>query len=291
MALTGSPKLEATRLARFGLTTADADRLAAFYETAIGCRRVATDRRDGGPFAHLMGVQGGASGVTLALGDQTLELLQFDQPGRPYPGMTAADELVFQHFAIVVSDMAAAWERLRSVTGWTAISLAGPRVLPEASGGVTAFKFRDPEGHPLELLAFPPAAVPMAWRSAGPGQVFQGIDHSAISVSDTSASTAFYEGLGFRVRARTLNSGPEQSQLDAVEGATVEVVALALLQETPHLELLGYRGDARRRPLRLRSNDVAATRLYLQESGRRSLANPPARRLEDPDGHHLIVVD
>lgn len=35
--------------------------------------------------------------------------------------------------------------------------------LPESSGGVTAFKFRDPDGHPLELLAFPDGKVPSRW--------------------------------------------------------------------------------------------------------------------------------
>ncbi len=41
---------------------------------------------------------------------------------------------------------------------------AGPERLPARSGGVSAFKFRDPDGHPLELLAFPPEAVPPIWR-------------------------------------------------------------------------------------------------------------------------------
>ena len=29
---------------------------------------------------------------------------------------------------------------------------------------IVLFKFRDPEGHPLELLAFPRDSVPACWR-------------------------------------------------------------------------------------------------------------------------------
>jgi predicted enzyme related to lactoylglutathione lyase len=38
------------RLARFGLTTGDAESAAKFYEAAFGCRRIATDRLGGPEF-------------------------------------------------------------------------------------------------------------------------------------------------------------------------------------------------------------------------------------------------
>ena len=59
----------------------------------------------------------------------------------------------------------------RQYPGWTPISTSGPQLLPAASGGVSAFKFRDPEGHPLELIAFPPGAVPPQWQTASHGCV------------------------------------------------------------------------------------------------------------------------
>ena len=92
-----------------------------------------------------------------------------------------------------------AYRRLCSVSGWTAISIDGPQRLPASSGGVSAFKFRDPDGHPLELLAFPDGAWPAHWQARSNGDLALGIDHSAISVSDSARSIAFYEALGLRV--------------------------------------------------------------------------------------------
>ena len=93
--------------------------------------------------------------LTLRLGEQEIELVGFHAVGRSFPPVAGWSPL-FQHFAIVVADMAAAYAQLRAQPGWSAISIGGPQVLPPASGNVTAFKFRDPEGHPLELLAFSP---------------------------------------------------------------------------------------------------------------------------------------
>ena len=137
-----------------------------------------------------------------------------------------------------------------------------PRGSAGAFGGVTAFKFRDPEGHPLELLSFPSETGPKIWQYVGGDDPCLGIDHSAVSVADTRRSAAFYAALGLTVLARSLNTGPEQERLDDVSGATVEVTALALPAGTkPHLELLCYRGDFPHSEQIPDVNDVAATRL------------------------------
>jgi hypothetical protein len=44
--------------------------------------------------------------------------------------------------------------------------------------GVVTFKFRDPEGHPLELLEFPPGNMPAAWRRRQGVGPCLGNDHS-----------------------------------------------------------------------------------------------------------------
>ena len=164
--------------------------------------------------------------------------------------------------------MEAAYSWLRACAGWTAITRPAPQRLPASSGAVTAFKFRDPEGHPLELVAFPPDNVPPRWRQAphrhGP---CLGIDHSAIVVSDTAQSVAFYQQvLGFSVAGGWLNRGREQEQLDAVPGAVVEVTVLDPGSgNPPHLELLCYRSPGRPRGApALPSNDIAVTRLTLE---------------------------
>lgn len=273
----------AKKIARFSLTTADARKLSGFYEQAFGCHVSATERVDGTEFERLMDVQGGAKKTSLALGDQTIELLEFDNPGKPYPKASVASDLIFQHFAIVVSDMAQVYANLCAIPYWTPISRGGPQKLPQTSGGVTAFKFRDPEGHPLELLAFPATDTPTIWQTPR-SALCRGIDHSAISVSDIKISRQFYESLGFRVTLRTTNMGEAQQRLDRIPEVQADIMALALDVSTPHLELLCYHSGTPRSPAWLRPNDVAATRIFLTSG------NAASGFLFDPDGHRLLIV-
>jgi catechol 2,3-dioxygenase-like lactoylglutathione lyase family enzyme len=279
------------KLARIGLTTTDADGLASFYERTLGFRRLAAKRFSGTEFERLLNVEGGARGITLGLGDERIELLEFDRPGEPYPKSTPSSDLIFQHFAIVVTDIDKAYQRLKTVGGWTSISRGGPQRLPKTSGGVSAFKFRDPDGHPIELLAFPDDCVPARWTRFG-CDLCLGIDHSAISISDSAVSIAFYKGLGFCVSETSLNRGPEQARLDGMCEPQVEVTALTPSQATPHIELLSYRFVRHERGIVLRNNDVASTRLMLEtdypSSADEDSSGP--RSLLDPDGHHLLLV-
>lgn len=290
MSSADAPRLR--RLLRFSLTTGNIGRLAVFYQQAFECRTLGAQHLSGADFQSLMGVTGGAQRMTLQLGYELVELLQFDRPGQPYPQPSDSSDLWFQHFAIVVTDMDRAFARLSRVKGWTAISSAGPERLPASSGGVSAFKFRDPDGHPLELLAFAPGKVPAAWQPTRAGALYLGVDHSAISVADSARSMAFYEALGLMPGGHSLNQGVEQARLDGLAAPQVEVSALALNQGVAHLELLCYRGSARGEPLALRNNDIAATRLIFETAlplpgiaGARS-----HRGLVDPDGHHLQLV-
>ena len=143
-----------------------------------------------------------------------------------------------------------------------------------------AWKFRDPDGHPLELLQFPPDAIPPAWRGAG---LHLGIDHTAISVADFDASIAYYrDRFGFTLSSRQFNWGVEQSLLDGLADARVEVAALHPPGDaTPHLELLGYQPPGR--PSAGVPGDVATTRIVLQMD-----AATPAGTAPDPDGHWAI---
>ncbi|AWB21288.1 glyoxalase [Methylobacterium currus] len=296
--MTGRPPA-ALRLARIVLVAADPDCLASFYREALGFTAA-----EAPPASDLPGAW--AQVVPLRLGDQRLDLVAASPPGRPYPGDVPGFSPLFQHCAIIVSDMAAAHARLSAHPGWRPISTGGPVRLPETSGGVTAFKFRDPEGHPLELLAFPPDATPAAWRRTAPGGPFLGLDHSAISVAETARSVAFYESLGLRVASRSLNTGPEQARLDAVPDPTVEVTGLGFPDgRPPHVELLCYRGDLPRPASDLAVNDVAATRLAIAMRDADAVATACAAHagrlvsgrtvprsgggaealLRDPDGH------
>ncbi len=261
--------MRAIRLARLELTVSDLARVARFYVEALGFE--AGQARPIDPaLARLLGVGGGEE-MLLHRGGQCVALQRLHPAGQPYPMEARACDLVFQHFALVTADIAAAYARLRPFAP-AAISTNGPVALPAASGGATAFKFRDPDGHPLELIQF-------ADRHGG------GIDHTALAVADADRSIAFYrEPLGFQTQARQVNSGSAQDALDGLQDARVDVVALAPEQSTPHVELLGYRSPAGRPQPLQHAADIAATRTVLEVDGL-----PQASLERDPDGHFLLL--
>jgi catechol 2,3-dioxygenase-like lactoylglutathione lyase family enzyme len=276
------------KLSGFGLTTQHVERLVRFFVLAFDCHEIARERRSESGFEQLMGVPGGATSVTLQLGVASIEILEFDCPGNPYVPHLSPFDNEFQHFAIVVEDMEAAFSRLLSVAGWSSISSAGPETLPPSSGSVKAFKFRDPDGHPLELLGFPRGAVPERWRAHRKGWLFSGIDHSAVSCSNAATSIDFYQRMGLRIAARSFNHGIEQERLDGIPNPQLDVIALTPAAATPHVELLCYRNCPTRRPSSIRSNDVAATRLiFLRDDSPLPVATEEL--IFDPDGHHLLV--
>jgi catechol 2,3-dioxygenase-like lactoylglutathione lyase family enzyme len=263
------------RLDRIRLVCREPDRLAAFYVQALGFRDLG----------------GEATARRLQFGDSRLELAE-SPDGQPYPELVPGWDLRFQHFALAVPDMATAFDRLGRTSGWCAISTDGPQQLPAASGGAVAFKFRDPEGHPLELLHLP----------MDPLQGVARIDHSAISISETFESLTFYQTLGLRFTGGSMNRGPEQDRLDGVHNAIVEVSALETeARAPPHVELLCYRRGPRQRGPGAGLDDVAATHLIFtvatgedlnrlaREFSPRVVARPRrgAVLLRDPDGHLL----
>jgi catechol 2,3-dioxygenase-like lactoylglutathione lyase family enzyme len=260
-----------------------------FYERAFGAQLQSRERQHARQFTQWAGAQSGAERTVLSLGDATLELLEFDYPGRPYPKGLSPYDSRFQHFGLVVTDMRRAMERLSQTEGWTAISTEGPQTLPQSAGAVTAFKFRDPDGHPLEFLQFPNGKIPAHWRDHTGTSVFSGIDHSAICVTHIDRSVHFYEALGLHLSVRTLNRGFEQQRLDGICDPQVDVIALAPSRPTPHVELLHYRTVTPPPHENLASNDTAATRLIF--STHENLQEDTGRLMQDPDGHFLQVLD
>lgn len=247
------------------LVVGDLDRARRFYVEALG-------------FAVAPEASGTATNgirrAALRLGTTRLDLLAYDTPGAAYPATRAANDPWFQHFAVAVSDMPAAYARL-SGHGHESMSIGGPQLLPPSTGSVTAYKFRDPDGHPLEL-SFNPANPHVSTA------LFTGIDHSAIAVDDVEASVAFYTGLGFQVAERLVNTGPEQDRLDGLSGVVLDIIVLTATAG-PHLELLHYRCPSPKTGVAIAAEDVAATRLVLSGVGEQGM-----RR--DPDGHYLEVV-
>jgi catechol 2,3-dioxygenase-like lactoylglutathione lyase family enzyme len=259
-----SPDPDTGGIVGIALVVTDLDAAIAFYRDGLGF--ALEKSRD--------------AGAALSLGGVMLRLDQPSSPGRSYPAARFANDPWFQHFAIRVADMDSAFAQLSSQP-FTAISSGGPQHLPASSGSVIAYKFRDPDGHPLELSHYP-GALPNADESP-----FLAIDHSAIAVSDLDASIAFYrDRLGFRVAEQLVNQGPTQWRLDGLDGALVNIVVLRPPAAGPHLELLHYRAPAPvAAPAAIAPNDIAATRLLV------NAARGHGEILNDPDGHLVELVE
>ena len=293
------------------MITADIEASERFFEDAfdgVAIRRGECGVAD----AELLGLSHARVRETvMRLGEQEIALIAVDPPGRPYPAESTSTDLWFQHFAIIVSDMDAAYARLKSVGQFTPISQDGPQVLPPSSGSVTAFKFRDVEGHPLEVMSFPDGTGPDVWQAKRGSALFLGIDHSAISVGDTNASIAFFEGaLGLKRGDQTENLGVEQARMDAVPDARVTVTGLDPARTPPHVELLGYKVGSRRPiPDDTTSADIAATHFVLETDDLDTLVEALTERktrfvspgivgladgtaaimVLDPDGHRFVI--
>jgi catechol 2,3-dioxygenase-like lactoylglutathione lyase family enzyme len=299
---------------RVALIVPDLDRAEDDYVRTLGCR---VERRDG--------IEPSVTGVLrvphargrrsmLRLGRQRIELLEFTDPaGRAYPPDSTSTDIWFQHVAIIVADMPRAYQRVVANRRFRPISRHGPVRLPDGSGGVTAFKFRDRDGHPLELLAFPPGRVPAEWRAAGGAGCFLGVDHTAIAIGDTARSAEFFGSVfGFGAGARTENRGPEQDALDDVDDVQVSVTRLAPDRPAPRLELLHYHVGTRRPiPSDTASNDITATHCAVRVASLDDVAAALARHgipvadddlmilrggvravlISGPDGHRFLVEE
>jgi len=256
-------QLSVTSVAGIGMTVSDLDRSVAFYSDVLAFKKISDVEVDGDEYDRLWGVFGlRARVVRMRLGEQKLELIQFLSPPdiRSIPVPSYSNDLWFQHFAIVVRDMDEAWAQLRK-HHVRQIS-PRPQTIPksnEAAAGIKAIKFRDPDGHNLELLWFPEGKGNPLWHRSTT-DLFLGIDHTAITVRNTENSIKFYRDLlGMTVAGGSFNVGTEQERLDSLSGAKVRVTGLKTVVGTPGVEFLEYELPAAGRPM---PTDTRATDLW-----------------------------
>lgn len=308
----------APRVESVGMTVSDLDRAVAFYTRVLAFEKISEVELAGEEIERLQGVFGARMRVArLRLGDEVLELTEYLAPrGRPVPPDSRSQDRWFQHVAVIVRDMdqAYAWLRRHRVEH----ASPGPQRLPDwnpSAGGIRAFYFRDPDGHPLEILQFPAGKGDSRWHRPAE-RLFLGIDHTAIAVQDTETSLRLHrDALGLRIAGESENHGPEQERLNNVFGARLRITTLRGAAG-PGIELLEYLAprDGRPMPADARANDVfhwqvrlvdrqveAAARL---RAGGGRLVSPgvvtlPDRSLgfgrgllaRDPDGHAVQVVE
>jgi len=310
--------LQVTAVDVVGLTVSDMDRALSFYTDVLPFSKVSDVELSGRQYELLSGVFGARTRVVrLRLGTEEIELSEYLSPkGRPMPDDLRANDRVFQHIAIVVSDIAKAYQRLRMHQVEHAST--GPQRLPDwnpNAGGISAFYFRDPDRHFLEIIGFPRDKGSPKWHQPTK-DVFLGIDHTAIVVDNTNTSLGFYrDTLGMQVAGESENYDVEQEHLNNVFGARLRITALRAAKG-PGIELLEYLAprDGRPAPGDLHANDVAhwQTTLITErldpllglardhritlvspgsvDAGSLSLGFRTGALTRDPDGHGLRLV-
>jgi len=300
------------------MTVGNMERSIGFYSDVLGFEKVSDVEVFGEAYERLQGVFGLRMRVVrLRLGGEAIELQEYLTPrGRPIPVDSRSHDRWFQHVAIIVSDIDRAYTRLREHR--VEHASPAPQRLPDwnvNAGGIRAFYFKDPDGHPLEILWFPEGKGDPKWH--GPSdRLFLGIDHTAIVVSDTAQSLRCYrDTLGLRVTGESENYGPEQERLNNVFGARLRITALRA-PAGPGVEFLEYvtPRDGRPVPADARANDLAHWQTALVSRDAEAMAQAirgsacsalspgvvtlPDRTLgftkglliRDPDGHALAVV-
>jgi catechol 2,3-dioxygenase-like lactoylglutathione lyase family enzyme len=282
-------------------------------------QKVSDDEVTGEDYERLQGVFGARLRVVrLRLGQEELQLTEYLAPrGRPAPADSRSNDRWFQHVAIIVRDMDRAYARLRRFKVQHAST--GPQLLPKTipgAAGIRAFYFRDPDGHPLEVLQFPSDKGEPKWHQPGTN-LFLGIDHTAIVVADTRASLAFYRDLlGLRVAGESINFGTEQEHLNNVQGARLRITGLRA-SAGPGIEFLEYLAPKNGRPFPPdeRANDLVhwQTTVLVPDAhaaagvvrrGQFRLISPgpvglpdtvlgfrSGVRVRDPDGHVIQLVE
>jgi catechol 2,3-dioxygenase-like lactoylglutathione lyase family enzyme len=298
------------------MTVDDLDRSVSFYTTVLGFTKVSEREVAGLPYEQLEGIFGvRIRAARLALGDEQIELHEYLVPkGRAYPVDSRSNDGWFQHVAIVTSDMDRAYARLRGYH--VRYASTAPQRLPDwnrNAAGIRAFYFRDPDGHYLELLQFPPGKGAAKWHVAST-KLFLGIDHTAIVVADTARSLRFYHDLlGFRIAGESENYGSEQEHLSSVFGAHLRITTMRA-ESGPGIEFLQYLTpqDGRPAPADERPNDILWSQVTIFVSRSTDLGEALRRYgvpvisaapialpeqtgataivVRDPDGHAMELV-
>jgi catechol 2,3-dioxygenase-like lactoylglutathione lyase family enzyme len=309
----------APAVATVAITVSDLDRSIEFYSTVLSFQKIAEYEAAGEAYEHLEGVFGLRIRVArMQLGTESIELMEYLAPqGRAVPADSRGNDRWFQHIAVIVSDMdkAYAWLRQHKVRQ----ASSGPQKLPDwnrNAAGIEAFYFRDPDGHFLEILSFPPDKGNPKWQRGG-DRLFLGIDHTAIVVSDTEASLHFYRDLlGMTVAGESENYGVEQEHLNNVFGARLRITSLKG-ESGPGVEFLEYLAprDGRPYPPEEKANDLvhwqtrfsgigaASAAHTLRKSGAAFISSgvvelPDGKAgfrksliVRDPDGHAVQIAE
>ncbi|NUN67184.1 glyoxalase (plasmid) [Pseudanabaena biceps] len=307
-----------------GITVSDMDKAIQFYSEVLSFQKISDVEVLGSEYERLQGLFGVRLRVVkMRLGEEILELTEYLTPkGRPIPVDSRSNDRWFQHIAIAVSDMDKAYEILRKFKVQHAST--APQRIPDtnkAAAGIRAFYFKDPDGHNLEIIYFPKGKGDPKWQEnqgqQNSQQVFLGIDHTAIVVSNTDASLKFYRDvLGLKLAGESENFGTEQEHLNNVFGAKLHISGLKAPSGLG-IEFLDYLSpsDGKPFPSDAKPNDLLHWQTTLVVNDTKAIAQKlrnsrtifispdvvaiPSLSLgfkrgflvRDPDGHALRIIE
>ncbi|MBM5799525.1 MAG: VOC family protein [Cyanobacteria bacterium K_DeepCast_35m_m2_023] len=328
------------RLLQVGFGSHNAEALVVFYRDHLGFAAQQPFTLQGGAYCQLIGLPEATLLLQrLHLGDECLEITQVidagpgQRPWRAIPAASRSCDLWFQHVCLVARDLDQALARLEPAlrSGQATAISSAPQTLPasnRAAAGIRAYKFRDPEGHNLELLQFPPDKGDARWHrhsttgSYEPGgsqTPLLGIDHSAISVSVSEVSCRFYDTvLGLRLGGDGINNGPTQDGLDGLSNTEVRITSHRC-PAGAGIECLNYLPPNQGHPMpqdlapqdlaywqiRLQVDDLATIVDQIETFGGQLLSpgivplgeqatligGRRALQVADPDGHRLQLIE
>jgi catechol 2,3-dioxygenase-like lactoylglutathione lyase family enzyme len=302
-----------------GITVSEMNRSLRFYCGVLGFKKISDIELYGTEYEALEGIFGlHIRVVRMQLGEEYIELTDYlTSGGRSIPQDAKSNDLIFQHIAIVVSDMQKAYDHLRRFN--IEYVSTSPQTLPRSiagAEGIKAFYFHDPDNHNLELICFPKGKGQAKWQ-VNHGRIFLGIDHTAIGVSNSDESNKFYSDLlGIQRRGDSWNKGIEQEHLNNVEGASLHITGYRS-KEGPGIEFLQYLvpGPGKKYPVDTRADDIwhwqttlivdDAEKIYnefLQSSYKfvsselvhlksRDGKQRKAFIVRDPDGHAMLIEE
>lgn len=231
------------RVHAFCINVLKLERSIDFVTAIFGMEVSEIGELTGAAYEALFAHAGNARIAVMRFGRERVLLIEHSHPDvAELPDDPRSNDLWFQHIAIVVKDLDLACKVVLEAA-CTPIS-HGPQTIPEsnkAAGGIRAFYFREPNGHPLELIWFPPGKGRPIWQTPSES-LFLGIDHTALAVSDTAASLRFYgDACGMVVAGESLNEGITQEELSGVRGARVKITGLRYPNDNgPGVEFLEY---------------------------------------------------
>lgn len=312
------PKLskaqQATGVGPICITVKALDKSVEFYTQVLSFKLLGIEDVYGGTQEQLLGKFGIHYKIAhLQLGDEQVDLIDYlTSGGRSIPETQHSNDLAFQHIAIVVRDMDAAFKILQQ--NKVEYVSTNPQTIPAsnaAAAGIKAFYFHDVDNHNLELIYFPKGKGKLKWQQPG-SNIFLGIDHTAIGVSNTNQSLQFWANtLGLEKKGESHNLGTEQAHLNFVKDAELHITGLAATTG-PGVEFLEYLqpGPANKYPSDTQCDDLWnwITKLYcsgidslyqrLKDAGTvmvsESIVVINGRKnfiARDPDGHAVWFIE